>query len=471
MTRKGDNGATAAAGSGGLSDPDKVVGRYAYVIYDEGGLLDLNVAGYPSTGSGALWNADRDPAFKGAAAFADLTRIPGITQANVDDLVNWRNPASLASPGYRAYVASNTTGFLRTANTGLSGSGETDHLFAGRQQMISLLVDKLGWNPDTLQYFTSFSRDINQPSLAPRHSTSLTSAGAGTLPLIQTRAKGGNNQIPDGASGATAKDIYDKVNPQFLGVRVQNAFTRADGSHAVEGEPLVKQRFALNRLIWLTYRGPSHGVTGDDIDDLKTNLGVKTDWLDQGTEDNIRKYFGLEWETNNNCWRYNLHLNASGEIKTLAEVAQGTPGDPPRDPDFFEILKASITAGALGKAGTVYSKSNPLQEPSALQPPGGGFRSLNNALLYPTYYQYRRDSSLDYQIMQIGANMIDQSDVDGFPTHIRFGQDNIENIEFRGIENLPYLYRVRNSVYITSMNGGGSFYLVQQPENLESPFL
>ncbi len=71
---------------------DSLIGRYAYVIYDEGGLLDLNVAGYPSTNSGALWNAATDPAAKSAVAYADLTQIPGIAQGNVNDLVNCATP-------------------------------------------------------------------------------------------------------------------------------------------------------------------------------------------------------------------------------------------------------------------------------------------------------------------------------------------------------------------------------------------
>ncbi len=40
---------TAQDGTNKTAPDDKVTGRYAYVIYDEGGLLDINVAGYPTT--------------------------------------------------------------------------------------------------------------------------------------------------------------------------------------------------------------------------------------------------------------------------------------------------------------------------------------------------------------------------------------------------------------------------------------
>src|SRR2546430_729557 len=46
---------------------NSVIGRYAYVIYDEGGLVDLNAAGYPSPTTILQYGR------KGSLAFADLT--------------------------------------------------------------------------------------------------------------------------------------------------------------------------------------------------------------------------------------------------------------------------------------------------------------------------------------------------------------------------------------------------------------
>src|SRR4029077_1819288 len=60
-----------------ITSPDQlVIGRYAYAIYDEGGLVDMNVAGCPTgttTGyppAGSNW---MQPGRKGSLAFADLT--------------------------------------------------------------------------------------------------------------------------------------------------------------------------------------------------------------------------------------------------------------------------------------------------------------------------------------------------------------------------------------------------------------
>lgn len=392
------------AAPNGTGTSTDVVGRYAFVVYDEGGLLDLNVAGYPNTDVATKWDHTVDPAYKSALAYADLTQIPGVTQANINDLVSWRNAASVTSPGYKTYVESNRTGFLRTANTDLS-AGKSDEMFTGRQQMISLLTGKLGWTKDTLQYFTSYSRDLNQPSLAPDHTK---------LPQLQSLANGGNDQV---------QSDYDTLNPKFLLVRVQSAFTRNDGTPAAVGDPLVKQRFALNRLIWLTYNGPSQGRTGSDIKDLKDNLGVTQEWLDQGTDTNIQKYFGLHWDKQG-FWTYSPISGGNTRILTLHQIANLN-----REPNFIELLKASITTGALGKSAF----------------PSGASGTVPN-YGSPAQTQYVRDIAIDNQIIQIAANIIDQSDVDGYPTRIQFNGNGV-NQEFRGIENLPYFYRTRNALY------------------------
>jgi hypothetical protein len=125
-----------------ITDPNNaVIGRYAYAIYDEGGLVDVNVAGYP-TGT-SIYQYGR----KGSLAFADLTApspypIPNPNSDSppvyqIDRLVGWRsygtaqptnnfptsNPASqafarnfqtsTASATYLYnFVVNNTNGFL-----------------------------------------------------------------------------------------------------------------------------------------------------------------------------------------------------------------------------------------------------------------------------------------------------------------------------------------------------------------------
>ena len=71
-------------------NPVTTIGRYAYAIYDEGALLDANVAGCPAI------TATLPPAYapKGTLAFADLTRLPtesvnGNVDAGVHQHPDW----------------------------------------------------------------------------------------------------------------------------------------------------------------------------------------------------------------------------------------------------------------------------------------------------------------------------------------------------------------------------------------------
>ena len=422
MDRGGNNPTTwnnnlkwSASGTGA------VIGRYAYAVYDEGGLLDMNVAGYP--GIATSGTSATELARKGALAFADLTQLPltagMLTQADVDKIIQWRNAGTATSgTGYINAVLNNSTGFL-------SVSAPNDRAFVSRQELIqfmtsgALSVTKADAQ-NLLQYMGTFSRDLNQPSFTPDPNR----------PPIKTYSAssnyaGGNNQYP----------LDDLANPAFAALRVSGTFARNDGSIAQPGEPLVKKRFALNRLAWLTCKGPSGPSTAnpsgrnsgdDDIKALK-NAGITDDWLKQGTDANILKYFGLTWNDANKRWIY-AHGDPNNGICCLPELVAGTV-DPrrgsgsitgaPREPDFFELLKAAINVGSLGKACLSGSQA-------------------------PTYaYQALRDTNANEQIIQIGANIIDQFDTDGFPTRIWYAGATGNGREFRGVEDLPYIYRVR----------------------------
>jgi hypothetical protein len=128
-----------------------VIARYAYQMYDIGGLLDLNVAGY-----------DPDPsvvgpdlaARRGSIGLADLTQV-GLTAAHLKKLVAQRNPATLADKDNPAgqlsfgnrYVnflldSQKNLGFLRVAG-GTGTSTVTNRAFASRQSLLSY-VQQLG---------------------------------------------------------------------------------------------------------------------------------------------------------------------------------------------------------------------------------------------------------------------------------------------------------------------------------------
>jgi len=499
VTRAGKNvPGTALPAANKLNGADPVAGRYAFAIYDEGSLLDMNAAGYPSVITPGT--TPYTPGYKNSLAFADLQQLPGIkdlvasnsTRANaiIDNIIGFRSYASAgwalasASPAssptfsalgnifpnftwsptnaanyYNNFAAFNTSGFLTATNLPVQTTSlrATDHPFLSRQEFMQVLLSYITTSKsdralleNALPYLGTFSRDLNQPAYIPAHIRD------SNAPVVQTLALGGNYEGP-------GKD--DQINPFFLGVRntTTTAGARLDGSDLVQGEPLVKKRFPLNRLAWLTYKGPSQGRTATDPDivDLKTNFGFTQAFLNLGTKKMVQDSFGLTW--NNGYWTYDVHASSTG-IRVLND---GSPNDvvhQNREPDFIELLKAAVTAGALGKSGA--------------QSTGSGDTS-------PKAVQFNRDSSIDCQVIQLAANIIDQFDVDGFPTRIQFPA---YAREFRGVENLPYLYRLRNGLYrivnpttvpaipsgpssvadwfagTVAAGGSGTFVMVQQPE-------
>jgi hypothetical protein len=203
--------------------PSAVIGRYAFAVYDEGGLLDMNLAGYPSwsgTPSGTcsptptpwLVNVGR----KGIVAFADLSVLPWPSvspspSSRIDNIVGWRNYAMTqrtftnfptGNPGfagetdcakqdwYGSYLLyfgdppftinslsdkllASTYPFTTAANfvyptPGPSVSSRTDQAFMTRQELLKVMLalgsSPTGFNQNVLQYMGTFSRERNRPA-------------------------------------------------------------------------------------------------------------------------------------------------------------------------------------------------------------------------------------------------------------------------------------------------------------------
>jgi hypothetical protein len=168
------NGATALNNAASTNN-NFVIGRYAYAVYDEGGLLDITVAGYPSPTPAPPPNVVGK---KGVIAFADLTALPTtgssfVTNTAINRIVGWRNYATCPPTGTFPVFTFNTTAtsafmtyFLDTArdfgrvSTTVSG-GRTDQAFVGRAEMIKLRGDTQAGSATMLQYLGTFSREIN----------------------------------------------------------------------------------------------------------------------------------------------------------------------------------------------------------------------------------------------------------------------------------------------------------------------
>jgi hypothetical protein len=396
------------------------IGRYAYAIYDEGGLLDANVAGCPSGMTNYL---PSQLAGKGSLALADLTAI-GFTASQVDNLVGWRNYATVqpssgsfgsynfssdanASTNFYSYVSSNTNGYLVVNPQ--QYNNRTDQAFSSRQALLKY-QRSAGFSQDALQYLGTSSRDLEQPLFYPDPNRPKNT----TCPLTGSSSPDGGNDTYD-ATGAT----QNSINPSLLTVR-----------DAI-GNPVMKRRFPLSRLALFTAAKQmllAHGTL--------TTTQVQ----------NMYQYFGLTWDSTNCRWVYS-HLDAAAsyggtppvvpasQILRLSNIA--ALNVPTREPDFFETLKAVIVCDSLGKQN-------------------GGTDGNYSMHRFTGGLAYGYDGITNYQLIKIGANLLDQYGSDSYPTDIGF-----DGLDFYGIKNLPYFagwsstwYRMRQ---LTSANILGAY--------------
>ena len=251
---------------------------------------------------------------------------------------------------------------------------------------------------NALQYVSTFSRETNAPSFSP-------STPAGSTIDYATLA----NTSP------TA------INPNFLLRRVTSSFTRFDGTTSVVGEPLVKTRFPLSRLAWITYKGPSASLaTTDPVYTALTNAGVSPATIAAGTAANIKACFGLTFPTGGtpgSAWTYTnpTGTTAASRIMRLDEIT-GI-----REPDFFELLQAGILSGSLGQ--------------NTAPPPGTSGGGTTGGNVFPDVHM----SSSTHHVLTIGACILDQADPDSIPTRIQFTGTNGNTWTAYGVENLPYI--------------------------------
>ncbi|MBA3570798.1 MAG: hypothetical protein H0W34_02230 [Pyrinomonadaceae bacterium] len=397
------------------NNPVTPVGRYAYAVYDEGALLDINVAGYPN--GTTTTQAGR----KGSVAFANLEALPSSIPNSsspwqIDKLVGWRNygatqpnndfPDADFAANFRAgsgpaseywkSVTNNRSGFLSVSGA-VAANGRTDQMFLTRQQLIAFRKTTQ-FSSSALQYLTTFSRESNSPSFSP--------------------------PTPPGSTidYAALATTLNAVNPNFLLRRVTDVpsgYKRFDGTTPTVGEPLIKTRFPLSRLAWITYKGPSASLaTTDSVYTALINAGVSTTTIQAGTAANVKRCFGLTFGINpGDPWAY---TNPTGTatatgILRLDEVA--TAG---REPDFFELLQAGILSGSLGQ--------------STAPPPGTSGGGVTGGNVFPDIHM----NNTAHHILSIGAAIIDQADPDSVPTRLQFSPSGAVWTAY-GVENLPYV--------------------------------
>jgi hypothetical protein len=405
LSRAGSIVTNFSAASKNPIGTNNVTGRFSFTVYNVGGLLDANVAGYPSTATNLASS-------KVSAVFADLTTL-GLSPTEVDELVMWRNAstatnASLFNAWATGLNPTNTPaskGAARAAADGYLSTPVGDNAFFSRRDLIRFFTTKA--TSAAIPAFTHFSRALTAASIGPS-----TPAGSSI----------------DYAKKAGEDDGINRLFPEvkaFDGVITDYADDGTPTERKVSAnEPLVQKKFSLAKLAWLGHDGPNASAFASHLSSADRALAIKT-------------CFGLTWVPNSNPagqpsnarWDYNHGSDA--DILLLEEVRQAK-----RAPDFFELLKGGILSGSLGAQPGVVAENIASSNPAHWQGPIGR-----------DFETYSADE--DRHILQIGANIIDQADADNYPTAIhmdlikRFAgsERRFFNTVF-GVENLPMLQRM-----------------------------
>ncbi|HEY0256302.1 MAG TPA: hypothetical protein VGC39_02575, partial [Candidatus Methylacidiphilales bacterium] len=277
------------------------IGRFAYNVYDIGGLLDVNAAGYPGT-----LTPQQISALTGTAAGADLTQLPGITAADVTSLVTFRNSNVIAGGGdyIGAVQGAMRSGFMHSTFTNTSPDqselGYTNNYFSNRQDLLLYAQTQNTDLTNALPYLTTFSRNLTAPSWVP-----INPANATNTPTYAALA------MTSGSTNRAAAEVRVSAGTPIMHYNDDGSFA----SYTIAaGNPLLQRRFSLAKLAWITSQGPAANISSAAI----------------------TACFGLTWNSSTLTWSYQ-----DSTIKTLDQI-QG------REPNFFEMLKAAILTGSVG---------------------------------------------------------------------------------------------------------------------------
>ena len=233
--------ALAAMASSESTNTNYVIGRYAYVVYDVGGLIDINVVGNKLP--------DADNSRRGRLNQVSLTNgIPGIT--NFANLVTWRSAVSSTNNN----SAPGSNGLFDPKRTFIDvPTGE--QAFVNRQDLLAYVASTNTISTNALPFLTTFSRDLNAPSYEPN--------SARPNPVL--------------------------MNPALLTVRfaADTTLHRPEGNCTVKsGTPVMPRRFPLSKLSLLEQANPDpvamsyyFGLTRVDAQTWRYNAATPDGWI------------------------------------------------------------------------------------------------------------------------------------------------------------------------------------------------
>ncbi|MEM9400025.1 MAG: hypothetical protein AAF984_07425 [Verrucomicrobiota bacterium] len=263
------------------SSPQKnTVGRFAYIIYDTGALLDANATGHDAKVASEL-------AYKGGPTWFDLEELfdetaDPLTQQTITNIPNYRLSDWEDYSGGQAEAFFHRTAFkLPYITPDVSGN-----IFESRQALLGYFEKRgLASQPSSshpARYFRTFSS---------------TRSGVSSTQLSQ----------PVYAQNTTIVSYDDQGNEVSYQVK--------------EGDVAIQRKFSLAKLAWLRYDGPN------------------TEAFPQLTEEAIKQSFGLKWNDEKKQWDY-TSPDGNEPASSIKDIINSPPQE--REPDFFERLKTAF---------------------------------------------------------------------------------------------------------------------------------
>jgi hypothetical protein len=388
VTRNGPislNGWNSSLSDASPSNTSYALGRYAYVVYDEGGLCDANVVGLPSP-TPSVTEIGR----KGSAALADLTGMKltagGSTPSptTISKIVAWRNYATLQTSGTFPALsptpsASNFLNyFLDTSRDFRSAAvtvynGRTDQAFANRKELIELFRSSLSGSVNMLQFLGTFSRESNTPTWS-----------AGTAALTQRFALGNLALVKPSLAATSAPDIQ-----KYFGLKWKSGTAGTGGTPPIPAVPghwqyvgyagnTMRDRipaFTTNPEFFQLLNYALNSTNSDDTTHIYTTLSIGAAIIDQydgdtaadpttGTTTTMIEYnggwaFGLE-----NIDPARSSLSPSPAPSPFPPPAGMLPTPPPAVPTYVMLNRPFRNVGELGYAFRTSAEATPTPSPT-----------------------------------------------------------------------------------------------------------
>jgi len=384
-------------GPGPAPVPSTVIGRYAYAVYDEGGMLDANVAGFPyhtpPSQSPTPGLPLSDIGRKNSVAFADLRALPTTTGGSllsaggINAIVGWRNLAtvhpSAAFPNFTfdspTVAGGSGTRFVNhfagNPQIGLSRDfrtvsttvylNRTDQAFLTRTELIKLQREA-GFGAGALQYLGTFSCEKNAPTWK-----------AGTAAISQRFYIGNLNLVKPNPPTARQADIQ-----KYFGLRWVNG-TPGTASPLIPAVPghwqyvgasgnMMQNRipaFTNDPEFFQLLNYAINKTNGDDSTHLLTTLSVGAALIDQYDDDTAADPLTGTTTTMiefSGSWAVGLeNLDPARASPSPFPLPAGmSPTPPPAIPAYAMLNRPFRNAGDFGYAFRTASGPTPTPSPN-----------------------------------------------------------------------------------------------------------